>query len=144
MPVVKPPSATRNFGARCRRRGFILIPVILCLGIAAALMGTVIARSLSARESLRAAAWQLQAQWLAESAMERAAAQLAADANYLGEQWAVSAEQLGGTDDGVATIRVENAPETPDARVIHVQADFPNDPVHRCRQTKQITIALSH
>jgi len=122
--------------------GIVLIVVIVCLGLAAAILGSFVAIALSGRELLHAECSQLQAQWLAESAIERAAALLAANPNYSGEQWNLSAEQLGAAEGGAVTIHVESVPDQSSLRLVHVQADYPDDPTYRCRQTKQATVKL--
>jgi hypothetical protein len=127
-----------------RRNGAILMIALVGLVIGVSLLASFTAIILSGRETLRAENRHLQAQWLAESAIERAAAQLAADPKYAGERWAVSAEQIGSNEGGVVEIRVESVPDLPAARRISVQADYPDDPTDRCRQSKQVTLELSN
>jgi hypothetical protein len=85
---------------------------------------------------------QIQAGWLAESGIQRAAARLAADANYRGETWNVSAEDLGGRDAGAVAIRVEQPPGKPDRRTVHVEADYPSDPQQRARVMRDATLQI--
>jgi hypothetical protein len=87
-------------------------------------------------------ACQVQAAWLAESGLERAAWRLAAEADYAGETWALSADQLAAADPAVVQIRVETMPEQPHRRVVHVQADYPDHPQHRARESKQAVVEL--
>jgi hypothetical protein len=86
---------------------------------------------------------QIQAGWLAESGVQRAEARLAADAHYRGETWKISAADFGNesaVDDGLVTIRVEPVAGKPDRRAVHVEADFPFDPVQRARETRDTII----
>jgi Tfp pilus assembly protein PilV len=92
------------------------------------------------RDSVEAAAWRIQATWLAESALERAAAQLAADAAYRGETWTIPAKELDAHNAAVVRIEVQTVSESPKARRVRVQADFPNHPEHRARQTKETVV----
>ena len=84
--------------------------------------------------------WDLQAQWLAEAGVERAAARLSADANYRGETWTISAKELAGANDGAVRINVEKDAGRANRRRVSVEADYPDDPVHRCRWQKQIVL----
>ena len=80
----------------------------------------------------------MQAQWLAEAGVERAVARLAANADYAGETWNIPAEELAGGEAAVVRIHAETIADQPDRRAIHVEADYPDDPQHRCRKIKQI------
>ena len=53
---------------------------------------------------------------------------LAADANYRGETWKISAADLEGRDDATVAIRVKLVPGKADRRAVRVQADYPSDP----------------
>ncbi len=104
--------------------------------MATAIFFSVVRHAALQRQALRSQWQQAQAAWLAESAIERAAARLAAQPDYRGETWNVSADELGGPDAGVAVIRVESTAERPGRRTISVEADYPDHP-HlraRCRQ----------
>ncbi len=85
-------------------------------------------------------AWNLQAQWLAEAALERAAARLAKDSKYAGETWTVSAGEFVGRQGGAVKIRVGPDAGHPGRRVVRVEAYYPDDPVHRGRWEKQVTM----
>ncbi|MGA2798430.1 MAG: hypothetical protein ABSE63_12685 [Thermoguttaceae bacterium] len=127
---------------REKRRGVILILVLACLAIASVLLVTGIKLALSSHRAQRTMGWSLQVQWLAESGMERAAAQLAADADYKGETWKISAKDLGGDDAGTVKIEVKSVPEHENRRLVKVEADFPDDPLDRVRYSKELTLEL--
>ena len=61
---------------------------------------------LAERERSRKAEQRLQAEWLAESALQRAAARLSAKSDYSGEVWNISATELGGADAGRVEIKI--------------------------------------
>ncbi|MHC4179342.1 MAG: hypothetical protein ACYSWU_17655, partial [Planctomycetota bacterium] len=61
---------------------------------------------------------------------------------YAGETWTLSADQLGGSEVAVVTIGVETVPEQLNRRLVRVQADYPDHPQHRSRQTKQVWVQL--
>jgi Tfp pilus assembly protein PilV len=126
----------------------ILVVILVCLSVTAVILSSFVLTTAAGRETLQSEQWQLQAQWLAESAFERTSAQLLADPDYVGGSWAVSAKPTSSTkptgtaENGMATIRVERVADQPLTRVVHVQADYPDDPIHRCRYAKQWTVAL--
>ena len=82
----------------------------------------------------------LQASWLAEAGVERAAARLAADPKYAGETWIISAKELAADDDAVVRIQVETIAGQPERRSVRVEADYADAPEYRCRQVKQIVV----
>lgn len=94
------------------------------------------------RQSLELQGRQMQAGWLAESAVRRAAARLAAEAGYRGETWNISAQDMGGRDGATIAIRVDDVPGKPDRRAVHVQADYPADPYQRARQGRDAIVQL--
>jgi len=86
---------------------------------------------------------RLQADWLAESALDRAAASLTANANYSGEIWKLTPEEIGGSAAGEVEIRVESVDDEPRRRRIHVQADYPSEGDGRHRRGKELVINLT-
>ena len=99
-------------------------------------------QTLVERRAAEAQLWTAQSQWIAEAAVERAAARLTADAKYSGENWAIAAAEMGGKRGARASIHVEGLAGRPDSRLVRVEADYPDDPVHRARSIKQIEIDL--
>jgi Tfp pilus assembly protein PilX len=127
---------------RHKRRGMILILILACLAIAAALLIVGVKLALSNHRFTRTFGWSIQAQCLAESGLERAAAQLAADADYSGETWKIPADNLGGADAGIVTIEVKPVTGQTNRRLVKVQSDFPDDPQDRVRYSKELTLEL--
>ena len=121
------------------RRGAVLVVVLVCLAVAAAMFVVLVKLAATGRQSMQTQCWRMQAQWLAESGLERAAARLAADAKYTNETWTLAAEELGG-DAGVVRIRTEAVADQPNRRLVSVEADYPDDPQHRVRCNKQIVV----
>ena len=62
---------------------------------------------------------------------------MAADANYRGETWKISAADLEGRDDGTVAIRVKPVPGKADRRAVRVQADYPSDPQQPRERTRK-------
>ena len=105
------------------RRGAILVMALVTLLVVGLIAGLVLQRFLSTHRQMRREAQQLQAEWLAESAVTRGWLLRQANADYTGEEW-----QAAG---GVATIRVEQAVAPPPGDgastvQITVQARYPD------------------
>jgi Tfp pilus assembly protein PilX len=125
------------------RRGAILITALVCLMVISLLSSTLLRQGFLARGQVRAEERRLQARWLADSGLERAAARLLNDAKYSGETWTVSADELGGAWPGLVTIVVAPVESHPKKRLVRVQADYPNEATVRVRQRVQTMIELS-
>jgi hypothetical protein len=134
-PIPNPSSAPR--------RGAILVVIIVCFALAATLFVLLAGSAVAERRAAETRYWSLQAQWLAEAALERAAARLATDAKYDGETWTVPAEQLGGNRPGVVKIGIDRSDvDHPGRRLVRVEAHYPDDPKHRCRWEKQVAMEI--
>ena len=126
-----------------RRRGAVLVMVLVCMMVALVILTSLVKLAAAGRRMTDRQAWQVQASWLAESGLERAAWRLAADADYAGETWTLSADQMAAADAAVVRIEVETIPEQPNRRLVRVRADYPDHPQHRARQTKQAVVQLA-
>jgi Tfp pilus assembly protein PilX len=124
------------------RRAMITFVVLVCLVIITLIAAGLLRTVHSQRALIRGEARGLQADWLAESALERASARLAADHDYQGETWSISAEDLGGEAPGLVTIEVETSAENPTRRLVSVRADYPGDTEQRVRRTRRVIVDL--
>ena len=127
-------------GEWTKPRGAILIVVLVCLMLATAMFVLVVRQALTQRQAMEISQRCLQASWLAEAGLERAAARLAADPKYAGETWTLSAAELAAGEGGVVKIEVKAITDRPERRLVRVQADYPDAPEHRCRQVKEIVV----
>ncbi|MEK6235396.1 MAG: hypothetical protein N2C14_11875 [Planctomycetales bacterium] len=119
---------TRNRGTRLnRRRGAALILAVACLAVVGTLSLSMMRLGLRFAHNDRFAEQRLQAQWLAESGVRRAAHRLLSDPTYQGEFWSLSAEELGSPHEETATVEIEiqPAPDDDDRLRIRVTAVFP-------------------
>ncbi|MBW8883211.1 MAG: hypothetical protein JF612_00235 [Planctomycetia bacterium] len=114
-----------------RRRGAGLVVALVTLLIVMSTMATIIHSLLVDLRQTRQAAMELQAHWLADSAVGRAIVQLRADPTYEGETWK---PWMGMKEDnesvGVTEIRIERTSDNKDLRVI-VNARYPDHPWRR-------------
>jgi type II secretory pathway component PulK len=121
-----------------------LVIAIVCLAVASALLVSVARLSVARRSASRAQEWRAQAGWLADSAVERAAARLRDNPRYPGETWNVPADALGGSSAGVIRIEIQTPTDRPETREVRVTADYPDDPEHRARETRRAVVALTN
>jgi type II secretory pathway component PulK len=122
------------------RRGVALIVVLIGLAATTLIVLSILKLIAVERQSVELQSRQMQAGWLADAALDRASARLAADANYRGETWTLSAKDIGGRDGARIAIRVEEVAGKPDRRRVHVEADYPDDPERRSRQVRDATL----
>ncbi|HEV3021830.1 MAG TPA: hypothetical protein VGX76_05165 [Pirellulales bacterium] len=120
-----------------RRCGVVLIMVLVALGLIAVLGAALVSLVGMERLVLVARERECQARWLAEAGVDRAAAR-ANEAEYAGEVWSLSDEELEGRGPAKVTIHVETLADSPSRRRIAVEAEFPSDTSMRARSTKQI------
>ena len=146
LPTDRPPSPPaplpKGEGRRSRRRASVLLVILVCFVVASAMFLMLARQALAERRAAEVQLWAAQARWIAEAAVERAAARLGGDAKYAGETWKIPAAEIGGKEAALARIHVEPVAGRPDRRLLRIEADYPDDPVHRARSTKQITIDL--
>jgi hypothetical protein len=132
--------AIRHSGSRAGRRGgAVLVVALVCLGVAAVVFVLMVKQAGEERRAIQTGQQRIQALWLAEAGVERAAARLAADSTYAGETWTIPAEQLAG-EGGAVRIHVEAMADQPERRAVRVEADYPDFPAERCRQVKQVIV----
>lgn len=141
-PAPDKPARPRSRRPPPGRRGASLAMALVALVLIVMVLGSMLKRARDARRVTQAEERQIQADWLAESGLDRAAARLAGDAGYTGEIWSISADELGGQDPAVVNIRVDPTPAGPGLRRVQVQADFPTDAPRRARRSKTANIAV--
>jgi len=119
-------------------RGVAVLILLISLGIVAVLLSLLLRQAALARRAYQQDRQTLQAEWLAEAGVERAAARLAADAKYTGETWQVPARDLKGNDGGEVRIKIDAAASG--RSTLHVEADYPAATETRSRCTKRIDV----
>ena len=83
---------------KSNRRGTILVVALTTLLVVTLVAGAVLRGYLQSYRQLRREQDRLQAQWLADSALARAAIRLGADPKYAGETWKVELLSASGHD----------------------------------------------
>ena len=123
-----------------QRAGFALIGVMIVLVVASMLVVSWLKTVADQREHLRMAEHRLTAEWLAEGALDRAAAKLREKSDYTGETWTISADELGGQDSASIEIHVAQVAGHPDRRTVEVEAEYPQNSLHSVRASKRIVV----
>jgi hypothetical protein len=142
MPIDQGPSELRIPKSRARRpAGVVGVAVIVLLSLIALIVGALLRQGMARRAQARAEERRLQADWLAESALERASARLAAG-DYQGETWEIPAADLGGRHAATVRIDVETSPGRSDpARVrVKVRAEYPRGAESPARRRREAWI----
>ncbi len=139
--------------ARPSRRGLTAVAVLVCLLIVTMISGALLKIGAGHRDFVRGQERKLQAEWLAQSGIDRALARLAAQPDYPGETWKLAARdlnlsELDPTSNGPAAlvhIAVERPKDvgTAQRRLIKVRADYPPDAPRRARHSMQILVELN-
>lgn len=130
--------------SRPSRRGTAIVMAIVCLSVVALLSVGLLKLAVESRQLQAASATRLQADWLAESALDRALARLARDANYAGESWKLSAVELALTgrspDQAMAVVEivVEPVAGQPEHRRVRTQVTYPLGDPQAVQSSRQI------
>jgi len=131
------------------------VAVLVCLLIITMISGALLKIGVAHRDFVRSQERKLQAEWLAQSGIDRAVARLAAQPDYTGETWKLTPRDLNlsepepdSASSGPAAlvhIAVEGPqdPGTAPRRLIKVQADYPPDAPQRARHSTQVLVELN-
>jgi hypothetical protein len=120
----------------------VLAAALACLFLSVLLSAGLAAAAVHRHRQLQRQARDVQAAWLAESAVQRAAARLAIDPAYAGETWSVPAADFGGKYAGRAVITIAADEDLADRRRVTVEAIYPDDPIDRTRVEKTVEVRI--
>jgi len=112
------------------RRGAALVMAMVALLVVSLVAAGLVRSLLAAHRQSHRYAHELQAQWLAEAGLARAAAKLHADAAYQGETW-----QAELAESGQVTITIE-----PATKKISVEAIYPIEEHRRVLARRESTL----
>ncbi len=131
----------RRRSQRAKRGGFLMLTTLVCVALVVAMAGLMARMFVVHSQYGRAQFRRMQCQWLVDSGIERAAARLAADAEFTGETWRIEPEELDGQNAALVHIDVASDPTKPEDWLITVQADYPAEQPTRVRQTRTVHLA---
>lgn len=109
----------------------IAMIALLLVGV----LGAQLARSaILQHEQVRHEEWQIQAEWLAESALDRAVATLESDPDYRGEVWQATA---GADPAAIGQVVIEITESDEEGLTVRAVADVPDSGEHRARVSRE-------
>ena len=124
------------------RRGAALVLAMVCLLVVATISVALTRLLVDEHRQAQRRQHQVQALWVAESAVQRAAVQLRASSDYGGETWRIDAATMGGKWPAEAVIRIEPVESHETLRRVVVHVHYPKREVYGALQERQILIEL--
>jgi hypothetical protein len=125
-----------------RRRGSVMVGAAVCLLLATVLLASALKLANTGRRQVRRDQLQLQANWLAEAGLERAASRLDTEAGYQGEIWKIAADDLDGQHAGEVLIKMSPEGNVEGARVVIVEARYPVGTTLSAKKTRRSRISV--
>ena len=127
---------------RFPRTGTVLVAVLLFTAVILMLVTTMAGQLTRDHRQTWIAEQELQAGWLAESAVQRAVRSLQEARDYTGETWQVPAAILGAGEAARVVIRVEPPGEEPASRRLQIEVRYPDHPTHRVLKICELQVAV--
>ena len=138
---MRPRTATST--VRQAHTGSVLVVALICLLLLTVLAASLTRTVILQREQVIRDEWQLQAEWLAESAVDRAVLQLQSTPDYEGEEWQPRLVEAGVPLGQVNIIIVREQSETESSLTrIDVTADVPSNTSQRARVQRTTTFQM--
>lgn len=116
-----------------KRSGIALLVVLVALGIVSSIAITLLRLAVMHHRQAQHETSLAQTRWLAESALDRTAVQLKADAKFNGSTWSIPAKDLNGSHTAQVSIEVKQIENAPQAREVTAIADYPTNSPQRTR-----------
>jgi len=133
--------ATRS-AQRAPRTGSILIAVLAVLTLIMMLLGVWLKNLAMGRQEIRQQQHSVQADYLVQSAVNRAKARLHADQAYAGENWQIEPGALAGKEPASVSIKVEPVADRPQERLVEAMVQLPSQGPGRTQRTQKSKITL--
>jgi len=131
--------ANRPLRRSPRKRGMVLVAVLVLFSISLVLFGLWSQAAIRERRTLSTEQFLSQAERLAEAGLERAIALRASTAQFTGEVWSVPAAQLDNTH--AAQVRIRIAPTSnATGNRYEATAEFPAGSTYRAQITRSVEI----
>ena len=127
-----------EYRRKSRRRGAVLIAVMIGLAMATALVLTMVRSAAVERRLLKQQSHHHQAAWLCAAGVQRARQAARTNLDYRGEVWRVPAAELNKDVDGLVTI--STAADAEGMTVVTVVATFPEAHVHTVQISRSFSL----
>lgn len=125
------------------RRGAALVIALICLLLVGVLGATLARTAVMQHEQVQQEVLQVQAEWLAESGVDRAVLRLRDDETYQREEWLPAA---GGSGEPLGRVTIEvlasDGETDGGSRSIRVVADVPHDSEQRARVSRSLIVTV--
>ncbi len=126
----------------CDQRGILIFTILGCLTLVAMLAGVWLRLLALERQQVRTQQNVLQIEYLAESGLNRATTRLTTNAEYDGETWELSPENIGLATPAKVMITVQRDDGNPQVRAITVTAELVTAGPKKVSRRRQQTILL--
>jgi hypothetical protein len=133
-----PPSSNRC----ATRSGVAALLVLICLSFATVVATLLIQAALAERTYAKRIELIDQTDWLVESGIDRAAAQIARSPAYEGETWPVSLPSLDRTLNAVVRIEAKRTAES-QTRLVRVTAEIRGEGKTQFESHKEVRVSVS-
>lgn len=127
-----------------RRRGSVFPIFIIALVVLATVTGSLLKTTLLQRKRVKADNIAAQADWLAISALDRAAARLTASTEYSGEDWKIASETLGGKSSAIVNLTVQEVPDSETQKQITVRVNYAPESAFPAQVTRTRTVSTAN
>ena len=121
---------------KLRRRGFVLVAVLVCLTVVMLLTTAMVRETVLADRRQRLQELELQANWLLQAGCDRAAARLRHTPDFAGEVWEPAEGQLPHGTAARIAIRVQPLADAETGRETVIEVTYPlhaEHPIHKTR-----------
>ncbi|WP_417379983.1 hypothetical protein [Gimesia sp.] len=122
------------------RQGAVLVIVMVCLLLISLVMASLLKSTMMQRRQMLKEQLQVQADWLVESALERAAQQRLTNPEYEGEVWQIDPEELGTRYAASAEIVLKPEGEADRRLSIQARVKYPDSQTEMITRTKKIIL----
>lgn len=125
-----------------RKKGFIIILVLVSLIVASMFAGVMIRQSMMTEKQSERELNHIQANWLVESGIERAFNQMRSNQDYAGETWKITESELNTDEPAEVLISIDENQEEEKSRQLVVKATYPVNSVFRSVISKTIPLNI--
>lgn len=122
------------------RRGAVLVIVMVCLLLITLLMASLLKSALMQRRQMIKEQFRVQADWLLDSALERAAQQRLENPEYQGEVWQIAPQELGSRYAAAAEITLKTEAAENSQLMIQARVRYPENAPFSVTRTKKIVL----
>lgn len=136
-------SLRRAAGTTHPRRGAVLVVAMVALIVSVAVTLSMVRSALAERALVLSEADRMQADWLVEAGLERAAARLASEPDYSGEVWKPTPAEMPIDGTATVTVTVLTAADPAGGRRVTATAALAREQLRRAERQKTITMNLS-